>query len=51
MDGAGKRDAAGGENLPAVFHKKNNHEVLVTMPLEGWIQLYKEWEAGREEAR
>jgi Holliday junction resolvase len=46
-----KRDAAGGENLPAVFHKKNNHEVLVTMPLEGWIQLYKEWEAGREEAR
>lgn len=45
-----QRDAAGGNNLPAVFHKKNNHEILVTMPLDEWMQLYKEWEAAREEA-
>ena len=43
-----KRDAeAGGEgNLPAVFHKKNNAEILVTMELKDWINLYREWEAG-----
>lgn len=41
-----KRDAAGKGNLPAVFHKKNNAEILVTMTLEDWINLYREWEAG-----
>ena len=43
-----KRDAeAGGKgNLPAVFHKKNNAEILVTMELKDWICLYREWEAG-----
>ena len=43
-----KRDAeAGGKgNLPAVFHKKNNAAILVTMELEDWINLYREWEAG-----
>lgn len=43
-----KRDAkAGGENrLPAVFHKKNNAEILVTMTLEDFMNLYREWEAG-----
>lgn len=43
-----KRDAeAGGKgNLPAVFHKKNNAEILVTMTLDDWINLYREWEAG-----
>ena len=43
-----KRDAkAGGENLlPAVFHKKNNAEILVTMELDDWIQIYREFEAG-----
>lgn len=45
-----KRDAAagGGKNLPAVFHKKNNAEILVTMTLEDWFCLYREWEAGHE---
>ena len=45
-----KRDAeAGGENrLPAVFHKKNNAEILVTMELEDWMNLYREWEAGHD---
>lgn len=43
-----KRDAeSGGKgNLPAVFHKKNHSEILVTMTLEDWINLYREWSAG-----
>ena len=43
-----KRDAenGGNGNLPAVFHKKNNAEILVTMELSDWINLYREWEAG-----
>lgn len=43
-----KRDAeAGGKgNLPTVFHKKNNAEILVTMTLDDWMNLYREWEAG-----
>lgn len=47
MDQA-KRDAAanGKGNLPAVFHKKNNAEILVTMTLDDWINLYREWAAG-----
>lgn len=45
-----KRDAeAGGKgNLPAVFHKKNNAPILVTMELEDWFDLYREWEAGHD---
>lgn len=43
-----KRDARSDE-LSAVFHKKNNHPVLVTMDYADWIQLYREWESGREE--
>lgn len=40
-----KRDAkAGGNNLPAVFHKKNNAEILVTMPFDSFMQIYKEYE-------
>jgi len=43
-----KRDAkAGGNALPAVFHKKNNAEILVTMTLEDWFTIYREYEAGR----
>lgn len=43
-----KRDAeAGGEGrLPAVFHKKNNAPILVTMELDDFMKLYREWEAG-----
>lgn len=35
------------EEKPAVMHRKNNHEWLVTMRLSDWIELYREWEAGR----
>lgn len=42
-----KRDArAGGDKLPAVFHKKNNCAILVTMELDDWMNLYREFEAG-----
>lgn len=40
-----KRDAeAGGGNLlPAVFHKKNNAEILVTMTLDNFMEVYREF--------
>ena len=40
-------DARGGE-LPAVMHRRNNCDWLVTMRLGDWIQIYREWEAGRD---
>ena len=45
-----KRDAAagGGNALPAVFHKRNNCAILVTMELENFIEIYREWEAGND---
>lgn len=39
-------DAREGE-LPAVFHRKNRSPWLVTMRLEDWIEIYREWEAGK----
>ena len=42
-----KRDSSGNDNLPAVFHKKNNCEILVTMTLADWMEIYREYEAGR----
>lgn len=41
-----KRDSEDTGKLPAVFHKKNNAEILVTMELDDWMQLFREWEAG-----
>lgn len=41
------RDA--GDKIPAVMHRKNNSPWLVTMTLEDWIKIYREWEAGRYE--
>ena len=34
------RDAK--DTLPAVFHKKNREDILVTMRFDDWMQLYKE---------
>ncbi len=42
-----KRDAREGE-LPAVFHKKNNCEWLVTMTFDDWMTIYREYLAGNE---
>lgn len=38
-------DAREGE-IPAVFHRKNNDYWKVTMKLEDFMRIYKEWEAG-----
>ena len=38
--------ASGKECFPAVFHKKNNADILVTMRLHDWMQIYREYEAG-----
>ena len=37
-----KRDSKTDE-LPAVFHRKNNCEWLVTMTLQDWQEIYREW--------
>lgn len=41
-----KADAKENE-LPTVMHRKNNCEWVVIQPLEDWIKLYSEWEAGK----
>lgn len=41
------RDCRDGE-LPAVFHRRDRCEWLVTMRLEDWFSLFREWDAGRE---
>lgn len=41
-------DAKSGR-IPAVFHRRDRSEWLVTMKLSDWIGLYREWEAGRTE--
>lgn len=42
-----KRDATG-EQLPAVFHRKNNKKWKVTMELSDWIKLYNEYYSSRK---
>ena len=37
-----------GRPFPAVFHRRDHEEWLVTMRMEEWIYLYREWESGRE---
>ena len=41
------RDARVGE-IPAVFHRRDRSEWLVTMRLEDWFTLFCEWEAGQD---
>ena len=36
------------DELPAVFHRKNNSKWLVTMELDDFMKLYKEWENDTE---
>lgn len=46
--GQAVHDAAAGL-LPTVFHRRDRCEWLVTMRLTDWMQIYREWEAGRDE--
>lgn len=41
-----KRDARA-EELPAVFHRKNDSEWLVIMRMEDWMEMYKEYYENR----
>lgn len=41
------RDSQKSGNLPAVFHRKNNADLLVTMRFDDWMQIYREWEMGQ----
>lgn len=43
-----KSDSRLGE-LPTVFHRKNNCEWLVTMPLEDWMKLYAQYTTNSEQ--
>lgn len=36
-----------GKSIPAVFHRKNNHDWLVILPLDDFMTIYKEYEASR----
>lgn len=36
-----KWDSTNTSSLPTVFHRKNDHEWLVTMRLDDWMKLYK----------
>lgn len=47
MDQA-KRDSENTGDLPAVFHKKNRAEILVTMRLDDFMAIYREWEAAQD---
>ena len=38
---------SGGKVLPCVMHRKNNAPWVCVMFLEDWINLYREWEAGK----
>ncbi len=45
-----KRDSKGSDNMPVVFHKKNNAEILVTMRFDDFMELYKRGEySGKDE--
>lgn len=47
--GQAKRDAEanGNGDIPAVFHRKNNAEILVTLTFDDFMQIYKEFEASK----
>lgn len=41
-----KRDSEGSDEIPAVFHRRNHCEWLVILPLDDFMEIYKEYEAG-----
>lgn len=41
-------DARDGE-IPVVFHRKNHCKWLVTMSIDDWMKLYKDWEVNNNE--
>jgi hypothetical protein len=45
--GQAKHDAKPGL-IPAVFHRRNDCEWLVIVPLDGFMPIYKEWELSQD---
>lgn len=45
-----KRDAAnnGTDLIPIVVHKKNYADILVSLKLDDFMTIYREWESGQE---
>ena len=41
MEQAVRDSEAAGDGYPVVIHKKNNADILVTMRLDDWMELYK----------
>ena len=41
-----KRDSEGTQQLPVVFHRRNNCKWLAIMPIEVFMQIYNEYAAG-----
>ena len=39
------RDAGG--KIPIVAHRKNGRKWMITMPVDQFFEIYREWEAGR----
>ena len=37
------------DEMPVVMHRRNNEPWKVTMLLDDWIKIYREWEAGQNE--
>lgn len=37
-------EAEGKGNLPIVFHKQNNKDLLVTLRFDDFMQIFREWE-------
>ena len=44
--GQAARDARPGE-IPVVFHRRNNCGWVCVVPIDGFMEFYREWEAGR----
>ena len=40
-------DARDGE-IPVVMHRRNNAKWLITLHLDDFMEIYKEWEAGQD---
>jgi len=41
-------DAGASGNIPAVFHRRNRGDWMVTMSLDDWMKLYNEFFANRK---
>ena len=42
-----KRDAGGKKSI--VAHRRNRSQWVIIQPAEDWLEMYREWEAGRSE--